>query len=147
MAITWSQPEAAVMLSMFAYYDIPAFALGGRHVSAHGPMVTALQGIHIRVAAAAADDALDLLADVAEQPAAIRPYALASPGLYRLLAILALAATLLTPVVLALADPLDENALVSVMLMSPLLLVFNGALPRTSSTFFLGNRARRPAET
>jgi hypothetical protein len=147
VAITWSQPEAAVMLSMFDFYGIPAFAVGGRHVSAYGPLVTALQGIQIRVAAAAAGDALDLLAEVAKQPAAVRPYAFASPGLYRLAVVLALAAALLTPMVLALADPLDQNALVSVMLMSPLLLVFNGALPRTSSTFFLGNRARRSAET
>ena len=147
VAITWSQPEAAVMLSMFEFYGIPAFAVGGRHVSAYGPMVTALQGIQIRVVAAASDEALDLLAEVAEQPAAVRPYAFASPNLYRLTVVLAFAAALLTPAVLALADPFDQNALVSVMVMSPLLLVFNGALPRTSSTFFLGNRARHPAVT
>jgi len=146
VAITWSQPEAAVMLSMFDFYGIPAFAVGGRHVSAQGPILTALQGIHIRVAAGAADDALDLLAEVAERPAAVRPYAFGQPGLYRTIVVLALAAAAMMPLALALVDPTDETAIPWIVLLTPLLLVFNGAPPpRTPSTFFLGNRRRRPA--
>jgi hypothetical protein len=92
VAITWSQPEAAVMLSMFDFYGIPAFALGRRHVSAQGPILTALQGIQIRVALGSLNEALHLLAEVAERPAAVRPYAFGLPGLYRIIVILALLA-------------------------------------------------------
>ena len=101
VAITWSQPEAAVMLSMFDFYGIPAFALGRRHVSAQGPILTALQGIQIRVALGSLNEALDLLAEVAERPAAVRPYAFGLPGLYRIIVVLALLAATAMPVALS----------------------------------------------
>lgn len=129
------------MLSMFEFYGIPAFAVGGRHVSAQGPLLTALQGIQIRVAVTALDEALDLLAEIAERPAAIRPYAFGLPGLYRVIVVLALLAAVATPVALALADPADESVLWWLVLLSPLLLIVNGAPPpRTASTFLLWKR-------
>ena len=141
VAITWSQPEAAVMLSMFDFYGIPAFAVGRRHVTAFAPMLCALQGIQVRVAAEAADEALDLLAEVAERPAVVRPYAFGLPGLYRLIVLLALAAAAAMPVIIALADPADEAAMMALILLTPLLLVFNGAPPpRTPATFMLWKR-------
>ena len=148
VAITWSQPEAAVMLSMFEFYGIPAFAVGRRHVSIYGPLVTALQGIQIRVAIHALDEALGLLAEVAERPAAVRPYAFGQRNLYLVLVIFALMTATVMPVALAFVEPDDDLTLITMMLMSPLLLVFNGAPPpRTPSTFFLGKRRPRSAET
>jgi len=141
VAITWSQPEAAVMLSMFEFYSIPAFALGRRHVSAQGPILTALHGIQIRVAVAFMDEALGLLAEVAERPAAIRPYAFGLPGLYRIIVILALLTVIAMPVALALIGPDDGTATIALVLFTPLLLVFNAAPPpRTPSYFMLWKR-------
>ena len=142
VAITWSQPEAAVMLSMFDFYGIPAFAVGRRHVSVQGPALTALQGIQIRVALGFMDEALDLLAEVAERPAAVRPYAFGLPGLYRTLVFLALAMAAMMPFALALIDPDDDTAIMVLMLLSPLALVFNGAPPpRTPSYFMMWKRS------
>ena len=76
VAVTWSQPECAVMLSMFEFYGIPAFATGRWHASAVPAIILGLDGFHVRVHPDAVDDALDLLADVAERPAAVRPYLL-----------------------------------------------------------------------
>ena len=141
VAITWSQPEAAVMLSMFDFYGIPAFAVGRRHVSIYAPVLTALQGIQIRVAIHAVDEALELLAEVAERPAAVRPYGFGSRDLYLFLVILALMAATVMPFALAFVEPDDDMMLITMMLMSPLLLVFNGAAPpRTPSTFMLWKR-------
>lgn len=141
VAITWSQPEAAVMLSMFEFYGIPAFAMGRRHVSAQGPILTALQGIQIRVALGFMDEALDLLAEVAERPAAVRPYAFGMPGLYRVIIVLVLAMAAAMPFALALIDPADDTAIMVLMLLSPMMLVFSGAPPpRTPSYFMLWKR-------
>jgi hypothetical protein len=141
VAITWSQPEAAVMLSMFEFYGIPAFALGRRHISAQAPILTALQGIQIRVALRSLNEALDLLAEVAERPAAVRPYVLGLPGLYRIIVILALLAAAAMPVALALIGPDDGMATIALVLLTPLLLVFNAAPPpRTPSYFMLWKR-------
>lgn len=79
VAITWSRPEAAVMLSMFTFYGIPAFALGYGHASVAGTFVVALQGIHIRVHHAWLDEATGLLAEVAERPRAVRPPLIEQP--------------------------------------------------------------------
>ena len=76
VAVTWSQPECAVMLSMFEFYGIPAYATGRWHASVMPPLIMGLDGFHVRVHPDAVDDALDLLAEVAEQPAATRPYLL-----------------------------------------------------------------------
>lgn len=73
IAITYSQPEAAVMLSMFAFYEIPAFAVGGGHAGADWPLVVALGGIEVRVLTGLLDDARALLKEVRDQPPAIRP--------------------------------------------------------------------------
>ena len=145
VAITWSQPEAAVMLSMFDFYGIPAFAVGRRHVSIYAPVLTALQGIQIRVAIDAVDEALDLLAEVAGRPAAVRPYAFGQRDLYIALVVLALIAAMIMPIALALVEPDDDMLLITMMLMSPLLLVFNGAPPpRTPATFMLWKRGVAP---
>jgi hypothetical protein len=73
IAITWSQSEAAVMLSMFAFYEVPALAVG-QHVTRTLPnLAVAFQGIQIRVHHDWWAEACDLLADVATRPAAIRP--------------------------------------------------------------------------
>jgi hypothetical protein len=142
VAITWSQPEAAVMLSMFDFYGIPAFAAGRLHVSIYAPVLTALQGIQIRVALGFMDEALDLLAEVAERPAAVRPYAFGSRDLYLLLVILTLMAVTAMPFALAFVDAGDDMMLITMMLVSPLLLVFNGAPPpRTPSYFMLWKRS------
>jgi hypothetical protein len=142
VAITWSQPEAAVMLSMFDFYGIPAFAVGSRHVSAQGPILTALQGIQIRVAVGFMDEALDMLADVAERPAAVRPYAFGMPGLYRVIVFLTLAVAAMMPFAVALIYQDDKTAMMMLVLLSPLLLVFNGAPPpRTPSYFMLWKRS------
>jgi hypothetical protein len=141
VAITWSQPEAAVMLSMFEFYGIPAFAVGRLHVSAQGSILTALQGMQIRVAVAFMDEALDLLAEVTERPATVRPYIFGLPGLYRVIVILALLTVIAMPVALALIGPDDGAATIALVLFTPLLLVFNAAPPpRTPSYFMLWKR-------
>ena len=73
VAITYSQPEAAVMLSFLEWHDIPAYALG-EHARAQSYLVTALGGIPVRVGGADAARARALLAEV--EPAAppvVRP--------------------------------------------------------------------------
>ena len=88
VAITYSQPETAVMLSMFAWYGIPAYALGNEHARVAAPMVVALQGIHVRVHAEALTEARELLAEVATRPQAVRPKLIGHPVLNALMVIL-----------------------------------------------------------
>ena len=135
IAITWSQPEAAVMLSMFEFYGIPAFALGRWHASINPPSIVGLQGIQIRVHPEAIDDALDLLAEVAERPAVVRPYLFGLAWLYRALVLLAVAAIFLV----YLSD--DPGILLLSALPLSMLLI---AVPptRTASTFMLWKRGR-----
>lgn len=73
VAVTYSQPEAAVMLSFLAWHDVQAYALSEHaRISAH--LVTALGGIPIRVAPADAARARALLAEVAHpEPPVVRP--------------------------------------------------------------------------
>lgn len=73
VAITCSQPETTVMLSMFAFYGIPAYAVGFGHARVVWPWALALGGIIIRVQADAIEEARGLLAEVATRPAAVRP--------------------------------------------------------------------------
>lgn len=73
VAITYSHPETAVMLSMFAFYGIPAMPVGLYHSQIAPNLMVALGGILIRVPAWAADEARTLLAEVAERPQAVRP--------------------------------------------------------------------------
>jgi hypothetical protein len=135
VAITWSQPEAAVMLSMFEFYGVPAFALGRWQASIDAPFTTAMQGIQVRVHHLACDEALDLLAEVAERPAVVRPYLFGLAWLYRALVLLAVAA--IFPVYLS-DDP--RMLLLSALPLSMLLI----AVPptRTTSTFMLSKRSR-----
>lgn len=73
VAITYSQPETAVMLSFLAWHDVRAYALN-EHARVSADLVTALGGIPIRVAAADAARARALLAEVAAaEPPVIRP--------------------------------------------------------------------------
>ncbi len=81
VAVTWSQPEAAVILSMFEFYGIPAYGTGRWHTSINPLMIMGLDGIHVRVHPEALDEALDLLAEAAQRPAAIRPYLIKQPWL------------------------------------------------------------------
>jgi hypothetical protein len=85
VAVTDSQPEAAVLVSFLAWHGIPAYALG-RHAAVQWPLVVALGGIPVRVPAWAQLEAEALLAEVAARPAVIRPATIRS----RPLSILAL---------------------------------------------------------
>jgi hypothetical protein len=137
VAVSWSQPETAVMLSMFEFYGIPAFALGRWQASIDATFVVAMQGIQVRVHCLAVDDALDLLAGVAERPAAVRPYLLNRPRTYPLILLLAFAAALVGYANWDDPSPLD---VVAIWPLSMLLI----AIPptRTPSTFMLWKRSR-----
>ena len=63
VAISYSQPEVAVILSFLAWHDIPAYAQGD-HVRVAPNLITALGGIPIRVPRAVAAEARALLATV-----------------------------------------------------------------------------------
>jgi len=112
VAITYSQPETAVMLSIFAFYDIPAYALGSGHASVAPTWMVALGGLQIRVHAEALDDARALLAEIAERPQAVRPFIIPEPILNGVIAVLSCGLGLM---------PVPPT--------------------RTGSTFFLGDRA------
>ena len=79
VAITYNQPETAVMLSMFAFYGIPAYPVGFEHARTMSTLMVALGGIQIRVHASAVDEARELLAEVAERPQAVRPKLIDEP--------------------------------------------------------------------
>jgi hypothetical protein len=137
VAITWSQPEAAVMLSMFEFYGIPAFVLGRLHASVYPTHLIAFQGIQVRVHHLAVDDALDLLAEVAERPAAVRPYLFGSPFVYPTIVMLAFVTALL-----GYANWEDPGPLALVAIW-PLSILLSGIPPtRTASTFMLWKRSR-----
>jgi hypothetical protein len=139
VAITWSQPEAAVMLSMFEFYGIPAFALGWWHASVNAPCLVAIQGIQVRVHHAKLDEALDLLGEVVERPAAVRPYLLGSPWSYPIVLVLAFAAA-----VVGYAQ-LDDPGPLTVIAILPLSVLMIAIPPtRTPSVFLLWKRRRDP---
>jgi len=139
VAVTWSQPEAAVMMAMFEFYGIPAFALGARHVASNPPLMTALQGIQVRVHHTSVDEALDLLAEVAEQPAVVRPYILGRSWLYRTIIALAIAMPFLSFLTFYF---LGEPPLIAVVLAIFLSFIWIGVpMPRTPSTFMLWKRS------
>ena len=142
VAITWSQPEAAVMLSMFEFYGIPAFALGRLHASINPPWITGLQGIQVRVHHLAVDDALDLLSDVAARPAAVRPYFLGSATLYRTVVVSAFVLGIGAIIVNLVFDP-GEQATILLPAFLPLWYLTTLVPPtRTPSTFMLWKRSR-----
>ena len=72
VAIIYGQPETVVMLSMFAWYGVPAYASGLGHAQVW-PFAVALGGMEVRVHPDSAADARALLAEVAQQPRAVRP--------------------------------------------------------------------------
>ncbi|MGY4398717.1 hypothetical protein ACVWZA_003925 [Sphingomonas sp. UYAg733] len=88
VAITYNQPETAVMLSMFSFYDIPAYAVGQGHASAMPTWMVALGGIQIRVHSDALDEAFELLAEVAERPRAVRRRLIDDPVVNGILVVL-----------------------------------------------------------
>lgn len=133
VAIVWNQPEAAVMLSMFEFYGIPAFAVGQLHASVMPAWIVGLQGIQIRVPVDAIDDALELLAEVAERPAAVRPV-MVEPALYLVLLFAAVLVSGLAPPIYA---PIGWAWLVLIMAAIP--------TSRTASTFMLWKRSAAPA--
>jgi hypothetical protein len=147
VAITWSQPEAAVILSMFGFYEIPAISVGQQTVRALSYLAVACQGIQIRVHHDWLDEALDLLGNVAEQPPAIRPYAFGQPWIYRTIV---LAAAAMFGLVMWLnlsidpdAIPDDRTLALLACLALPMSLLLTGPAPtRTSSTFLLWKRSR-----
>ena len=63
VAVSYSQPEAAVMLSFLAWHGIAAVALG-EHARVDAGLVTALGGIPVRVHRPDAAAARALLADI-----------------------------------------------------------------------------------
>jgi hypothetical protein len=63
VAIAYSQPQAAVLMSLFQWHGIPAYAQNIEMVRANSPLTLALGGIPIRVHREAAVDARELLAD------------------------------------------------------------------------------------
>ncbi|WP_419809014.1 hypothetical protein [Sphingomonas sp.] len=63
VAISYSQPEAAVMMSFLAWHGIDAYALS-EHARTDMGLVTALGGIPVRVHWTLIDEARALLADV-----------------------------------------------------------------------------------
>jgi hypothetical protein len=89
VAITYNQPETAVMLSMFAFYGIPAIPVGLGHAQIAPTMMVALGGIPIRVPSYAAAEARDLLAEVASRPQAVRPRLIDHPVTNGIVVILA----------------------------------------------------------
>lgn len=72
VAITYSQPEAAVMLSFLRAHGIAAYTLS-EHARTQATMVVALGGIPVRVHRSALAEARALLAEVAATPAVVRP--------------------------------------------------------------------------
>ena len=61
VAIAYSQAQASVILSLFAWNDIPAYGANLETVRTNAPLTLALGGIPIRVAREAADEARTIL--------------------------------------------------------------------------------------
>lgn len=67
VAIAYSQPQALVLLSLFAWHDMPAYARNLQHARTDCPVTLALGGIPIRVLADCAGEARALLVEAAER--------------------------------------------------------------------------------
>lgn len=74
VAITYNQPETAVLRSMLHFYGIPTQAIGAAHAATSPQHMVALGGVRIRVPCDALTEARDLLREVAARPQAVRPY-------------------------------------------------------------------------
>ncbi|MDB5675982.1 MAG: hypothetical protein JWM65_2964 [Sphingomonas bacterium] len=89
VAIIYSQPEAAVLLGLFAQHDIVTEVVGARHVAVNPVWTVALGGIIVRVQTEALEDARALLAQIARQPQAMRRRLIDNPVLNGLMVVLA----------------------------------------------------------
>ncbi|MCW3846937.1 hypothetical protein OF829_06770 [Sphingomonas sp. LB-2] len=67
VAIAYSQAQADVILSMFAWYDIPAYAKNIAHARADPMLTLALGGFPIRVHRDVAEEARALLEEAADR--------------------------------------------------------------------------------
>lgn len=67
VAIAYSQPQAAVILSLFEWNGIPAYAANLETVRASTPLTLALGGIPIRVLREAAAEAREILTESVER--------------------------------------------------------------------------------
>lgn len=85
VAITYSQPEAAVILSMLDAYGIPAYPLNQHHLAAAPTLAVALGGIRILAMREAADEARALLAEASDQAPPVLPRPLADTGVTNVL--------------------------------------------------------------
>ena len=77
VAIAYSQPQALVILSLFEWNGMIAYASNLGHAQVNCPLTLALGGIPIRVAHADAAEARSLLIEAAEREAEHLPEALA----------------------------------------------------------------------
>lgn len=68
VVIAYSQPQAAVLMSVFAWHDIPAYAQNIETVRANSPLTLALGGIPIRVHREVVGEARELLAAAVADP-------------------------------------------------------------------------------
>lgn len=73
VAIAYSQPQARVMLSLFEWHGIPAYAMNIETTRINTPWTLALGGIPIRVARESFEEARGLLAEVADRPEEASP--------------------------------------------------------------------------
>lgn len=89
VAIVYGQPEAVVLLALFAQHDIATEVVGAGHISVNPIWAVALGGIIVRVRSEALDDARALLAEIARQPQAVRRRLIDNPVLNGLMVVLA----------------------------------------------------------
>ncbi|WP_439571423.1 hypothetical protein [Sphingomonas sp.] len=68
VVIAYSQPQAAVLMSLFEWHGIPAYAQNIETVRTQTPLTLALGGIPIRVRLDAVADARALLAEAVTDP-------------------------------------------------------------------------------
>lgn len=72
VAIAYSQPQAGVLMSLFAWHGIPAYAMNLEMLRTDPGLTLALGGIPIRVARKAAEDARALLAEAEDRVEEVR---------------------------------------------------------------------------
>jgi hypothetical protein len=66
VAIAYRPAQVMILLSLFEWYGVPAYAQNYGHASVNWPITLALGGIPIRVARDFADEARALLSEVAD---------------------------------------------------------------------------------
>jgi hypothetical protein len=89
VAIVYSQPEARVLLALFAQHDIATEVVGAGHISVNPLWAVALGGIIVRVHSDALEDARALLTEIARQPQAVRRRMIDDPILNGVMVVLA----------------------------------------------------------